>query len=163
MINSTRVVVVTCIVFTGSIRIATAQLNLSKWQVGVNAGIFIYQGDLTPSPVGSYRTATPNIGVYVSRILNPYFAIRANASFGSLKGDEGSYSKPSWRKLRGLNFSTPVTELTGLLVWNPFGNNNNEIGATINNHNSQSQKHYEGQISTKTRKKIITSVLFLKQ
>ena len=107
---------------------AVAQKEERKWQVGINGGMMIYQGDLTPSPFGSYRTTTPTIGVYVSRILNPYFAIRANAVFGSLKGDEGGYSKPSWRKLRGLNFSTPVTEFTGLLVWNPFGNNNNEIG-----------------------------------
>lgn len=107
---------------------AVAQKEDRKWQIGINGGLMIYQGDLTPSPLGSYKTASPAFGVYVSRVLNPYFAVRANAAFGSLKGDEARYSNPSWRKLRALNFSTPVTEITGLLVWNPFGNNNNEIG-----------------------------------
>lgn len=107
---------------------ATAQKEETKWQVGINGGLMVYQGDLTPSALGSYKTVRPTIGLYVSRILNPYFAIRANAAFGSLKGDEAKYSSPSWRKFRALNFSTPVTEISGLLVWNPFGNNNNEIG-----------------------------------
>jgi len=107
---------------------AHAQKEERKWQVGINGGLMIYQGDLTPSPLGSYRTATPTVGIYISRILNPYFAIRANAAFGSLKGDDGSYNNPSWRKHRNLNFSTPVSEITGLFVWNPFGNNNNELG-----------------------------------
>ena len=107
---------------------AIAQKEERKWQVGINGGLMIYQGDLTPSPVGSYRTATPTAGLYVSRVISPYFAIRANAAFGSLKGDEARYSNPSWRKFRALNFSTPITEISGLLVWNPFGNNNNEIG-----------------------------------
>jgi opacity protein-like surface antigen len=107
---------------------AVAQKEERKWQVGINGGLMIYQGDLTPSPLGSYKTATPSAGFYISRILNSYFAVRANAAFGTLKGDEAKYSSPSWRKLRGLNFSTPLTEISGLLVWNPFGNNNNEIG-----------------------------------
>jgi Domain of unknown function (DUF6089) len=110
---------------------AVAQKEERKWQIGINGGMMIYQGDLTPSAFGSYRTATPTIGVYVSRILNPYFAIRVNAAFGSLKGNEAKYSNPSWRKLRGLNFSTPLTEISGLLVWNPFGNNNNEVGLRV--------------------------------
>lgn len=107
---------------------AAAQKEERNWQIGINGGLLVYQGDLTPSAFGSYKTATPTVGLYVSRILNPYFAIRANAVFGSLKGDDARYSSPPWRKLRSLNFSTPVTEITGLLVWNPFGNNNNEIG-----------------------------------
>ena len=105
-----------------------AQKEERKWQLGINGGLMIYQGDLTPSAFGSYKTATPTVGLYLSRILNPYFAVRANAAFGSLKGDDAKYSNPSWRKLRAFNFSTPVTEISGLLVWNPFGNNNNEIG-----------------------------------
>jgi opacity protein-like surface antigen len=107
---------------------ATAQKEENKWQAGINGGLMIYQGDLTPSPVGSYKTARPAAGVYIARILSPYFSIRANAAFGSLKGDEAKYNDPSWRKFRALNFSTPLTEISGLLVWNPFGNNNNELG-----------------------------------
>jgi len=116
------------LLFISATLYAAAQKEENKWQAGINGGLMIYQGDLTPSPLGSYKTVRPTAGVYISRILNPYFAIRANAAFGSLKGDEAKYNNPSWRKFRALNFSTPLSELSGLLVWNPFGNNNNELG-----------------------------------
>jgi len=116
------------LLFISATLYAAAQKEENKWQAGINGGLMIYQGDLTPSPLGSYKTVRPTAGVYISRILNPYFAIRANAAFGSLKGDEAKYNSPSWRKFRALNFSTPLTEISGLLVWNPFGNNNNELG-----------------------------------
>ena len=107
---------------------AYGQLNLSKWQVGVNAGIFIYQGDLTPSPLGSYRTLSPGFGLYVSRILSPSFILRTNFARGSVKGADGAYASPWWRKERNFKFSSPVTEISELLVWNIFRNNSNEEG-----------------------------------
>lgn len=99
-----------------------------KWMVGINGGTFIYQGDLTPSLIGSYKTASPAYGFSIARIMNAFFAIRGNAAFGKLQGNDAVYNNPSWRKSRALNFSTPVTEFAAHLVWNPFGNNNNEIG-----------------------------------
>lgn len=102
-----------------------------KWMVGINGGIMVYQGDLTPSRFGSYKTASPAFGFSVGRILSPYFAVRGNAAFGKLRGDDAAYSSPVWRKSRALNFSTPVTELSAQIVWNPFGNNSNEIGMRL--------------------------------
>ena len=110
----------------GSVTFSHAQLNLSNWQIGVNAGILIYQGDLTPSRFGSYKTWQPDFGVYISRILNPSFIARTNISFGKLKGDDAAYSDPSWRKERSFIFTSPVTEISELLVWNIFKNNGNE-------------------------------------
>lgn len=107
---------------------AYTQLNLSKWQVGVNAGIFIYQGDLTPSPLGSYRTLSPGFGLYVSRILSPSFILRTNFARGSIKGADAAYASPWWRKERNFKFSSPVTEISELLVWNILRNNSNEEG-----------------------------------
>jgi opacity protein-like surface antigen len=108
--------------------VASAQLNLSNWQVGINGGVFVYQGDLTPSTLGSYKTLKPTLSVYISRILNPSFILRTNLTFGKLKGDESKYSSPAYRKQRNLSFTSPVTEISELLVWNMFGNNGNEIG-----------------------------------
>ena len=113
---------------TGCVGIAKAQINLSNWQVGVNGGIFVYQGDLTPSTLGSYKTVKPTLSVYVSRILSPSFLLRTNLALGQLKGDESKYSSPAYRRQRNLSFTTPVTELSELLVWNMFGNSSNEIG-----------------------------------
>jgi opacity protein-like surface antigen len=123
-----QVVAFAFIVCTGNFNSAKAQLNLSKWQVGVNAGIFIYQGDLTPSPLGSYRTLSPGFGLYISRILTPSFILRTNFARGSVRGYDGAYNNPWWRKERNFKFSSPVTEISELLVWNILRNNGNESG-----------------------------------
>lgn len=102
-----------------------------KWMAGINGGAIIYQGDLTPSSLGSYKTASPVLGFSIARIMSPYFAIRGNAAFGKLKGDDAAYDNPAWRKSRALNFSTPVTELSAQLLWNPFGNNSNDLGMRL--------------------------------
>ncbi len=120
--------VFTILFIIGCLGIAKAQINVSNWQVGVNGGIFVYQGDLTPSTLGSYKTVKPTLSVYVSRILSPSFLLRTNLAVGQLKGDEAKYSSPAYRRQRNLSFTTPVTELSELLVWNMFGNNSNEIG-----------------------------------
>ena len=112
----------------GIIPFAYAQLDLSNWQAGVNAGMFIYQGDLTPSRFGSYKTMKPGLGIYLSRILNPSFILRTNLALGRLKGDDAKYDTPEWRQQRNFNFTSPVTEISELLVWNILKNNSNEVG-----------------------------------
>jgi opacity protein-like surface antigen len=112
----------------GSIAICEAQLNLHNWQVGINAGTFVYQGDLTPQTFGSYKTLKPTLGFYISRILNPSFLLRTNIAAGRLLGADARYSSPAYRQQRNLRFTSPVTEISELMVWNMFGNNGNEIG-----------------------------------
>ena len=128
MIKPAQAVVFAFIVSVATSNPVKAQLNLSKWQVGLNAGIFIYQGDLTPSPIGSYRTLSPGFGLYISRILSPSFILRTNLAKGKLRGFDGAYASPWWRKERNFKFSTPVTEISELLVWNIFKNNSNQSG-----------------------------------
>ncbi len=118
--------------FSMGIAVAKAQQRY-KWMVGINAGTMIYQGDLAPSAFGSYRTPSFTFGVSAAKILSPYFALRANAVFGNLRGDEAKFSNPSWRQHRNLNFSTPVTEFNAQLLWNPFGNNRVTTSIKITN------------------------------
>jgi hypothetical protein len=47
------------LILLGSSLVTNGQTNVAKFQFGLSAGTFIYQGDLTPSPVGSYRTLHP--------------------------------------------------------------------------------------------------------
>lgn len=103
-------------------------MEMSRWQFGINAGAMIYQGDLAPTALGSYRTPSLNAGIYFSRVLNPSFALRTNVVFGKLRGNDAAYKEPNWRQQRNYNFNTPVTEISELLVWNIFGNNGNELG-----------------------------------
>lgn len=95
----------------------------SKYEIGLNAGTFIYQGDLAPSDVGSFKTPGWVVGIYASRRLTQKLAVRLDLSFGQLRGDDAAYDEPDWRKERALKFKTPVTEVAGLLVWDAFGTN----------------------------------------
>src|SRR5215213_3152827 len=99
----------------------TAQLALSKYELGINAGSFIYQGDLTPSAIGSFKTPALVAGINGSRYLTNKFSIRLDLNFGKLRGDDSAYDKPAWRQQRAFAFKTPVTEVIGSIVWNAFG------------------------------------------
>jgi opacity protein-like surface antigen len=116
------------ILFSAVFLSSNAQQSGYKWMVGVNAGAMIYQGDLTPSSKGSYKTPSFTFGISAGKILNSYFAVRANAVFGKLRGDDAAYDNPAWRKSRSFNFSTPVTEFNAQLLWSPYGNTNHETG-----------------------------------
>lgn len=107
-----------------------AQSILSKLEFGANLGAFIYQGDLTPSRFGSFRTPGLQLGISASMPLNNFLAARANIAFGKLRGDDAKYSSPEWRKHRNLNFRSPVFELSGQVVWNITGDPQNSMGLT---------------------------------
>ena len=95
-----------------------SQTNNPKFQFGVGAGTFIYQGDLTPSSLGSYKTLKPVVNLLATKFFNPFLSLRANLALGGLKGDDAKYSYPEYRKERNFNFRTPVTEISGIAEWN---------------------------------------------
>lgn len=95
-----------------------AQIDLSKYEVGLSGGVFVYQGDLTPQRLGSYKTLKPQFALHVYRILSPAFSVRLNINRGKLYGNDAAYSNPEWRRQRNFNFTTPVTELSLQGVWN---------------------------------------------
>jgi hypothetical protein len=100
-----------------------SQTNNPKFQFGVGAGTFIYQGDLTPSSLGSYRTLKPVINFFAAKFFSPSLSLRANLAFGGLKGDDAKYSHPEYRQQRNFNFRTPVAEISGIAEWNFLGRN----------------------------------------
>ena len=102
----------------------SAQINYSGYEIGVNGGTLIYQGDLTPKWYGYTKSIRPAIGLYASKSLDGYFSLRANFTRGRILADESKYSAPSWRQYRNFKFSTSITEFSALLVFNPFGQNN---------------------------------------
>lgn len=106
----------------------TAQSLSSKYEVGLNGGVLIYQGDLTPTATGSFKTLKPVFSIYGTRILNNSFSVRLNLLHGKLKGDDGKYENPSWRQQRNFNFTSPVTEISGLFIWNVMGLRPNDAG-----------------------------------
>lgn len=100
-----------------------AQINVPKFQFGIGVGTFIYQGDLTPSSIGSYKTWKPVINLFAAKLFSPSFSIRGNLAFGSLKGDDAKYNNPEYRQQRNFNYRTPVAEISGIAEWNVLGRN----------------------------------------
>ena len=96
--------------------------------VGVNAGMYIYQGDLTPQNFGSFKTIQPGFSFFAKKPINHFLAARVHISFAKLKGDDSRYSKPEYRQQRNFNFTTPVKEFSAQLVWNILGKNYEDSG-----------------------------------
>lgn len=102
---------------------SNAQTNVPKFQFGVSVGTFVYQGDLTPSSPGSYKTLKPALNLFASRIFSSSFVLRANLAFGKLKGDDAKYDHPAYRQQRNFNFTSPVAEISVVGEWNILGTN----------------------------------------
>ncbi len=100
----------------------SAQKN-SIYEIGINAGTLIYQGDIATSDIGNFQGLKPAFSFYVNKQLHNYFSARANLVLGSFSADESKMSSPDWKQHRNFSFSTSVAELSTLLVWNIKGEN----------------------------------------
>ncbi len=107
---------------------AHSQTNIPKYEFGLHLNSFIYQGDLTPERLGSFKTMRWGINLFGSRIMSPSFSLRTNLAIGGLRGDDALYDEPEYRKQRNFNFNTRVIELTQLIVWNPLRTNYRDKG-----------------------------------
>ncbi len=96
--------------------------------VGLNGGMYIYQGDLTPERFGSSTTIQPGFSFFAKKPINHFLAARVHISIAKLKGDDSRYVKPEYRQLRNFSFTTPVKEFSAQLVWNVFGKNYEDRG-----------------------------------
>lgn len=117
-----RLATLAIFVFTFTASKISAQTK-SNYEIGINAGTLIYQGDLSSNALGSTKNLKPAIGVFVSKDLDAYFSLRANLLYGKIGDDESQYTSPSWKQLRNFKFSTSVTELSTILTWNFLGDN----------------------------------------
>lgn len=96
--------------------------------VGLNGGVYVYQGDLTPERFGSFKTMLPGISLFAKKPINHFLAARLQFSMASLKGDDSRYNKPEYRQKRNFYFTTPVKEFSAQLVWNILGKNYEDKG-----------------------------------
>ncbi|MEO6488469.1 MAG: DUF6089 family protein [Ferruginibacter sp.] len=101
----------------------TQKPGLRKWEAGLHAGAYVYQGDLTPNRYGSFETLRPGIGFFGTRIMNPVFSVRLLFNLAALAGNESVYKYPEWRQQRNFAFTASVKELTLLLHYNIRGSN----------------------------------------
>ena len=98
-----------------------AQFKPSKFEIGINAGTLIYQGDLSVGDLGYTKSLKPSVGVWASKSLDDYLSLRANIVRGAIGADESTYARPAWRRHRNFAFSTSVTEFSTTLVWDLLG------------------------------------------
>jgi opacity protein-like surface antigen len=108
--------------------VSISQNTKPKYEFGVNLGFLVYQGDLTPNRLGSFETQKFSIGLHASKILSSSVSVRANLLLGKLKGDDAIYDNPEYRQQRNFNFTSPVAELSGQLVYNLLGRNYTDKG-----------------------------------
>ena len=102
---------------------ARAQLDVPKHEIGASAGLFIYQGDLTPEAAGAFKSPGINFNLFYNHLLSRSFSLRTNLALGKLMADDANYKTPDWRRQRGFLFTARTAELSELLVWNILGNN----------------------------------------
>lgn len=103
-----------------------AQFTTLKYEIGVNVGTLVYQGDLSKSDKGDYKSLKPGLRVWLNKTVDPYFALRANLTVGRIGADESQYSSPSWKQARGFKFSSSIIELSSTMVFNPMGENSSD-------------------------------------
>ncbi|MBC7721510.1 MAG: hypothetical protein H7068_05755, partial [Pedobacter sp.] len=124
--NSTTkigMVIIATIAITNLKLIAQQKPN---YEVGINIGTLVYQGDLSATIFGSYQIPKVAVGLTVSKELDTYFALRASLLFGKIGADESKMKSPSFKQYRNFKFSTSVTELSTVLVWNILGERNDK-------------------------------------
>lgn len=103
------------------VHVSDAQRNARPFEIGLQGGILVYQGDLTPRRTGSWETLKPGLKLQAARVMNANWLLRASLTRGSLKGDDAKYDRPDYRRFRNFTFRTPVTELAVQALWFPQG------------------------------------------
>ena len=102
---------------------SNAQLGKLKYEIGIQVGIYVYQGDLAAERFGSLSTLRPGISLHGTRIIDAAFSTRTNLAIAGLRGNDAIYASPDWRRQRNFNFRTPVFELSQLIIYNPLRRN----------------------------------------
>lgn len=92
-----------------------------KYELGLNLGAYVYQGDLAPSRYGSFKTIKPGIGISFARPLSNILSVRGIFNWASLSGNEAKYSEPEYRQHRAFAFKSSLRELGVHLQYNMLG------------------------------------------
>lgn len=105
-----------------------SQLQQKRFELGISAGVAVYQGDLTPNRLGSFETMRPAIVIHAGKLISSSFTLSGALLLAGLRGDETVYDNPEYRKQRAFKFRTPVAELSATIYYNPFGSNYDSKG-----------------------------------
>lgn len=99
-------------------------------EAGFGIGASIYQGDLSPYWFGAYNRPGLNFQFTGQVPIFPGFSIRGSYAFSSISDNEENYTSGVHR-VRKLNFSTTINELSAHLIVNPSFNSGEENIGTV--------------------------------
>lgn len=103
-------------------------LNAQVIDVGITAGSFIYNGDLSSTDFGRYlQSMQPVGGVFVRTNVTPHLSARVSLNIGKIEGDDALGEFPE----RMLNFRSNIQELTLTGEWHSWRIRHTESNFTI--------------------------------
>ena len=114
--KSRKVFVLVAIFAFLSIGLQAQPRKKGYFSVGVSAGAMHYVGDLTPSRFDALRFTRPAVGIMGSYRFDPFVTGRLSITRGSIAADDLKVGLEESR-VRGLNFRSPITELSGVLIF----------------------------------------------
>ncbi len=120
--NAYQKLFVVVFIFLCIMNAAQAQVSKSNSEVGLSAGTTIYQGDIEPGTLGSYKRLRPSFSIYGGRWLDKYFLLQGSFTHASITANDSDWSTPAYKQLRNLNFHTSINEVDARLIFSPFGN-----------------------------------------
>lgn len=94
--------------------------------MGLNAGAYIYKGDLSQERLGSLQNMQPGFSIFARKPINQSFDARIHISVANLAGDDSRYAKAGYAQARNFSFKTSVKEFSAQLVWKMLGKNEQE-------------------------------------
>lgn len=90
----------------------------SNMELGFGFGASVYQGDISPTRLGSTNRPGFSFQVFGSYVLHPAFSIRGNFAYLSISDDEKGYG--GYHEHRNFKFHTTINELSAQVVVSPF-------------------------------------------
>lgn len=87
-------------------------------EVGFNAGLASYHGDL--QPIYKYNLGDFSVGGYYRRNVSPAFHVRVQLSYSQISGNSNGYPDNYKPEFVDYSFSTPITEGAVILEYNFF-------------------------------------------
>lgn len=92
-----------------------------QWEGGLFVGAGNVTGDLVETQLPPVEETHPAFGLWIRKGLSPIFALRANAIYGRISGDDRNFSEPEWRQRRAFSFTSSLTEISLQLEWEILG------------------------------------------
>jgi outer membrane protein OmpA-like peptidoglycan-associated protein len=90
----------------------------AQWEVGLGLNAMNYQGDLVKPALFTVKETQPSFSLFARKPLQNQLALRVGLTMGKISGKDSNYSD---RSFRGFKFDSPVTELAGMLEYQPLG------------------------------------------